>query len=373
MSKYDDSQVCISMANRYLMEGNTNEARASFKSAADIQWEFVESLADDKVKTRSIYGLSAASLYYRAHELAMAEHVAFYILSKTDIEPYCKTKLKDLLSMIWDEQLLTNIGEQNPSTSLELVLRQGRIGYGRAPVDIVERFVRSILSFGQRVASWMAGISYTSKENKQMGEMYRAYETPAIASSYKMSICYTQPAQLSLEFPEHIKNPPTPNELVKQMMVIMRYIHNDDIDGYESLINDAYYRLVFTKLLRNIMPNGKDVGEVELRCQGEEKEKAVILVPYNKQAIDNVISITKSKMPSGQIEVNTQKMGILRAVDLDNGTLRLDTDSGKIPVTKTDTIPDDVIGPMLNKRVKVTGSSDGTKIKASDIELHDIS
>lgn len=94
----------IAEAEAALKEGDEQRARSLFREAARLQRAFVDALPADRVRTRSVYGLSSATLAYRAGDLDEAEQLAFHLLSQPWIEPYSKDRLRELLTRIWTDR-----------------------------------------------------------------------------------------------------------------------------------------------------------------------------------------------------------------------------------------------------------------------------
>ena len=104
MNPYEESQTHIVEANRLLRARDVQSARFHFRKAADLQWSFVKALPGDRVRTIAVYGLSAATLYYRAHALDEAEGIIHRLLSRESIEEHSQWGLRDLLARIWNER-----------------------------------------------------------------------------------------------------------------------------------------------------------------------------------------------------------------------------------------------------------------------------
>jgi len=114
MNPYEESQTHIVEANRLLRARDVQSARFHFRKAADLQWSFVKALPGDRVRTIAVYGLSAATLYYRAHALDEAEGIIHRLLSRESIEEHSQWGLRDLLARIWNERQKEDDGESAP-------------------------------------------------------------------------------------------------------------------------------------------------------------------------------------------------------------------------------------------------------------------
>lgn len=104
MSSYHESQARIDEAEAALREGDAARARALYREAATLQRAFIDSVAADRVRTRSIYGLSVATLLYRAGDLDDAERLAHQLLVEPWLEARSADKLRVLLEQIWKDR-----------------------------------------------------------------------------------------------------------------------------------------------------------------------------------------------------------------------------------------------------------------------------
>ena len=101
---YQESQMRMAEAEAALKEGDEESARALFREAARLQRAFIDALPADRVRTRSVYGLSSATLAYRAGDLDEAERLAAHLLSQPWLEPYSADRLRELLTRIWTDR-----------------------------------------------------------------------------------------------------------------------------------------------------------------------------------------------------------------------------------------------------------------------------
>ena len=98
MSNYRESQVRIDEAEAALRDSDAERARTLYREAARLQRAFVDSLPSEQVRTRSIYGLSVATLLYRAGDLEEVRRLAHQLLAEPWIEARAAAKLRELLN-----------------------------------------------------------------------------------------------------------------------------------------------------------------------------------------------------------------------------------------------------------------------------------
>lgn len=96
------------------------------------------------------------------------------------------------------------------------------------------------------------------------------------------------------------------------------------------------------------------------------------LTPEARTVINQVLKKSRSSDPLDSPGTAQELVGVLRAVDLDKDFLDVTVDSQAIHVTGLGDAMDDVIGPMVNKpvRVRVLRENKGT-FRFRDIELDD--
>src|SRR4051812_11183311 len=104
MSNYRKSQTLIDEAEAVLRDGDETRARTLYREAAALQRAFIASVPAERVRTRSIYGLSAATLLHRAGDMDEAERLAHQLLAEPWIEADAARKLRVLLDQVWKDR-----------------------------------------------------------------------------------------------------------------------------------------------------------------------------------------------------------------------------------------------------------------------------
>lgn len=115
---YHESLMLIYKAERLR---DRQRAQELFREAAELQRQMVAELPADRTKTRSVFGLSVASLLYKGGDLEGSESYARDLLVQPWVEPRSAEKLRDLLHAI---AILTVIAG-DPLTVREIAPRSG--------------------------------------------------------------------------------------------------------------------------------------------------------------------------------------------------------------------------------------------------------
>ena len=94
---HENSERFASQAQIAAQEGRWDEARALYARAADAEESAIADLDRSKVRTLGISAVSAASLHYKATELARAEAVAARWLRFEGLPAFARDQLRLLL------------------------------------------------------------------------------------------------------------------------------------------------------------------------------------------------------------------------------------------------------------------------------------
>ena len=172
-----------------------------------------------------------------------------------------------------------------------------------------------------------------------------------------------EPKQLDF-FREDVR----PDLVARQFLEILKATSSEDQQQLETLVPKDDYRNVFLKLSRNLAPTGKRFDSIEFRTA--TGDALISLTPEARTVINQTLKKNRPVDAQGSQASEEELTGLLRAVDLDKDFLDLTIDGHHSHVVGLGDAMDDVIGPMINKRVKVTAVQDtrGT-IRFRDIEL----
>ncbi len=161
-----------------------------------------------------------------------------------------------------------------------------------------------------------------------------------------------------------------PDLVARQFLQILQAASNQDQTQLETVVPKADYRNVFLKLSRSLAPTGKSFGSIEF--QTPTGEGLTTLTPEARATI----SQTLKKSRQGDVPESSGKdeelTGILRAVDLDKDFLVVTVADKTFHVFGLEDAMDDIIGPMVNKTVKVQVIRRANdQFRFQDIELVD--
>lgn len=366
--EHQKAQELAALAGLRMREGDPATARRMYTEAADLEQKAFEKIPQDKTRTRSILGVSLASLLYKARELEAAERELYKLLTLEGLTTAAHRQLRDLLEVVWDEKALLDSGFQYGEGELLISLRGGEIGSGTAPLELIVQKTDGFKSLLYRVAEWTGQHPFRSR-GRPPSEVFHALQlraTQPATGSYRFTVRFVEPAQQKLFEDQEISI--TATAVAESTVRILKLLNAAAVDELQEYIPQDDYRRAFTQLARNLAPTKRDAREIEVRQRSgrpDEVEESVILAIGSRAAINEVV-----RSSLHEDEKVTEVRGVLRALDLDQQWVDIQTDDGDRKHCKTPPeFLDDVVGPMVNRRVVAHGKSKRTKFLLRDIEL----
>ena len=368
--QHTTAQELSALAAALLAQGRGEEAERLFAEAAKHEAAALASVPLDKTRTRSVLSVSVASLLYKGARLEEAERAIFRYLAPGDLDAWAETQLRELLHVVADERLLmTTLARRYSGESITVSLRGGEIGVGTGPLDLILEKASGFRSLLYRMAEWVGRypLRHHGPPPKELHDLVEARATEPAAGSYSLEIRLTEPIQPHLFGPLRVP----PADLSERLFNFLECLTAGTVKDLEESVPDPDYRKALLQLTRNIVHGGKRIREIGIYRKKHDRLQSVYLTdalpPRIREAIPRQMPVT---------EEHTSHRGVLRALHLDKNWLTLTLEDGT-HIT-CDTVPemlDDVVGPMVNMHVLVTGPlrqrRGRDRLLVSEIELVD--
>ena len=375
MSDYHASQNLIARAEAAIKEGHIERGRALFGEAATIQKRLVESVPRERVRTRSAFGLSAAALFYKANALGEAERLAHLFMAEEALDQRSRQGLQELLARIWNERRTAESGLLLAGPRFSLVLFGRAIHHGLAPWEVVDVLTKTFINYMRRIGAWRNGQPFKPQErtpSRGIEECYLPLASEPVSGSYRIDLCLAQ-QQGSLDLDGAAARPASPSDIVDTSIRFARMVEQGHERDISRLVTDEMYRGALIRLVGAMVPDGHAVGEVQIRNPDEDKELAIRFLPQHRAPVKRLFRTLGPAGAQRRGEPRSSNLrGTLRAVDLDDGKLRLVAEGEDPKEIEINEVLYDVIGPMLNKNVVVQARMPARRTKtwiADDIEL----
>ena len=353
-------------AERVYRSGKASDASPLYAKAAQFEEDALAAIDGAKLRTKAITAISAVSLWFKASEYDRAEQLAYSMLADSTLLPFARIDLRNLVQAIWTEGSKKAANVSFLPGQVFVSVKGGEVITGGAPLDLVVEKVQTIQSMFYRTIEFIKDMPFRLRggPTADIQDSCRPWLFQAAPGSYQFSVAIQEPRQLDF-FREDLR----PDLVASHFLEILRAASSEDQNALEAAVPNAQYRNAFLKLSRNLAPTGKTFDAIEFRTA--VREVPISLTPEARQAINQ--TIRKNRPPaesSSSPTEETEIAGILRAVDLDKDYLDVSVEGESMHVLGLSDTMDDVIGPMVNRKIKLTAvrNIDGT-LRLRDIEL----
>lgn len=343
----------------------TARARELYQRAAEAEYAALLALGPSKIRTLGITAVSAASLWFKAADLDRSERVACLLLSRDDLPDFAAVQLRGLVQSIWTEQSKQKSDLPFLPGQVFFSVKGGEVVTGGAPLDLIVQKVQTIQSIFYRSLeeSQQLPLRTRGAPPREVQDACRPWLFQEPPGSYQFSVAIQGPAQGDF-FADRVD----PVVVAERFLAILKATVSEDPVHLESLVPDIGYRTAFLKLARNLAPTGTTFDQMEIRSVGDDKP--LLLRPVDRKAISTNIRHGQARIVRDPELKEFVLKGVLRAVDLDKDWIEVSDDGASHHITGVVEALDDVIGPMMNRKVIVRAVRDGRNTFIfEDIEL----
>ena len=361
---HESSERLASQAEMAVRENRQDEALALYARAADAEERAIADLDRSKTRTFGISAVSAAALYYKAHQLARAEQAAIRWLGFDRLPVFARDQLRLLLQSIWSEQVRERAGSRFAPGQVLISVQGGEVVPGGAPLDLIADKVRIVQSIFYRTAEFLSGIAHRrhGAPSRDVQESCRPWLFQTAPGSYQFAVAIQERYQPNLFEPK--LRPP--REVADCFLRILQVGIEDPEERIAEVVPQPDYRRTFLKLTRNLAPDGKTCDRLEIRSPAESSPLS--LDADVRRNLGRIIRKERQERvtPAARSE---HLRGVLRAIHLDKDWLELTDGSELHHVYSVGEEVDDVVGPLVNRPVIVHTSVVDGKNRFLDIEL----
>jgi hypothetical protein len=361
-----ESEQFASDAHLARAQGDVALATQLFRSAAAAEERALEALAHDKPRTRGITAVSAVSLLFKSNDFDRTEQLACRVLSEQNVPGFSRNELRLLVQAIWTERAKASAGLSFLPGQVTVSIQGGEVVAGGAPLDMIVEKTQTTQAIFYRTLEFEQNLPFRKSGGppRIVADACQPWLFQSPPGSYQFSVVVRNDPQADM-----LKTSPNPTALATRFLDIIQAIAEEG--RLEKFVGGENYRSTFRKLARNLAPTGKAYSRIEFRSDRELSDP-VVLTPESRIAINRLIrSPVEPSANVGQaIEQHVSRRGILRALDFNNDWLELSEEDGnRVRYYHLQDTVDDVIGPMVNKRVVVRAVASKKSFNFRDIEL----
>jgi hypothetical protein len=369
---HNESAALASEAELFLRSGDTDRARELYRRAGELELQAFEETDSSKTRTQGVTIVSAISLLYKAREFQHAEGIALSHLGRSRLPLFAMEQLKDLVRSIWAEEEFREKDIGFAEGEVLVSVSGGRVVTGGAPLELILTKVNEISSYFYRTIEMLLEVPLRMRgaPARHIQEQCRPWLFQAPPGSYQFAVRIQKPIQPEL-FGDDL---PKIQLITDRFIQILDASSREDMAELERVVPEEDYRKTFLKMTRNLAPTGRSYEKIEIKPSSSSQMDKIVLVPESRKAVGKLIRSTSRTAEDDRPRQDVRLVGTLRGLHLDKDWIEVTlNDKGQeehVKVTRTGEVIDDLVGPMVNRRVVVETilTADGTYI-FRDIEL----
>lgn len=352
--------------------GDVRRAEVLYREAAGAEQDAFGQLTPDKRRTRGITAVSAVALWYKGREYLLCERLAYRYLAEDSLPTFAVAQLRELLYSVWTTQGAENAGIRFVPGDVLVSIKGGQIVHGGAPLDLIVRKVEGIQAVLFRTVEMLLDRPFRRRggPSADIQSMFRPWLFQAPAGSYQFAVRVQEPPQRDLW--EEVR--PQVDRVTTTFFDVLRATAGDPETQLSSVVHDSQYREAFLSLSRNLAPTGKTFESLEVRDASTPAEAVAFLSPETRKEINSVLRKLKPPRETVHADEAVTVQGVLRGVHLDQDWLEVVTSEPNVLPIRIDEAGealDDVVGPMINRRVIVSAVRRGQRYLYRDIETEE--
>ncbi|MEE3719481.1 hypothetical protein V2H45_22305 [Tumidithrix elongata RA019] len=350
------SEEYASQAEEFLKQQEISRANELYCLAAEAEVIALENLDCSKTRTIGITAVSAVSLFYKSHIFTRAKQIAHKWLSTDFLPEFAIEELEQILQDIRYKETLAKSGIQFIDGEVLVSVSGGEILYGAAPLDLVLDRVEKIRNIFYRTTEFLLDMELRKrgKPNSSVKSQCDPWLLQAAPGSYQFAVRVRKP-QDQLSIPGLPDAALRVEQITKKFLEIIRATTQDPEGALTEVVPQEEYRETFLKLTRELAPpsTGNSFSKMEIKSTNDIESRPVILSTDTREVIKHALKKTESlpqELPDHKI---IELRGTLRGLQLDNDWIEVSVNGKSEMIYDAKEEIDDVIGPMVNRRVVI--------------------
>ena len=367
LTLHRESETHAARAHEHLRLGEHIAAQEAFRQAASSEEAALAALPDSKPRTLGIAAVSAVSLWYKASEFERATMLAHQMLAKPAVGGAFREQLDDLLLTLYNERDKARMSGQFLPGSVTVAVKGGEVLRGAAPLELIVDKVKTLQAIFFRVVEWQSKkpLRKHGGPTKDISGSFEPWLVQEAPGSFQFSVAVKVNGQMDMFTAERLEAA----DIAKKFLDVVTTVATDATgESSKELIPEADYRSTFRRLVRNLTPTGESFESMVI--SSKDRADAVVAIDgTTKPRLAAVLRAEQAQPDESAGELTAEFVGVLRALDLDKDWLKVELEDGRhVEVKKLSQAVDDVIGPMVNKRVTVRA----IKTKKGELRYQDI-
>lgn len=359
------SEDLAAKASVHLRNGMPSRAQESYSEAAEAEVRALAELDRTKTRTLGITVVSAVSLWYKAKAYARAEELIHRALAEYSLPPFASEELKLLLQSVWLDSAQDASGVPFLPGKIMVSVKGAEIIPGAAPLGLIVEKIQTMEKLFYRTVEQVKGLPHRRRGDapKDIKDLFSPWLFQAAPGSYQFALAIREPSQMLIPGIREDSE-----RIAAKFFQIVGTSSGEHPDKILDIVGDSGYASTFLRLTRSLAPSGEIAQSVEISSVSQERP--IVLGQETRRRISQSLKTLVPAAGIGVKEEPTDILGVLRGVQLDDDWIEVVTDDNEtIRVVEARDTVDDVIGPMVNKRVLVKVMQSEEKARYLDIEL----
>ena len=339
--------------------GNTEEAAALFERALENELAAIQDMEERgsfAEPTYSVLHRSAGTLALDCKNYRRAKQLAAKGLAHVK-HPEIEKELDELFEQVKFHRRLELNGVNLGDGEMQLSLLGPEVGFGTAPLSDFTGRANIIETFIYRIVERMGGSLFREKgpPKKHIQDNYRTYASAPIPGSFAISLKLGRPTgQRTLDT----------SGIFNEFMDLMELANSSNIAEMEARVPDPAYLRNFLGLTKKIAPDGDRIHQVGFTAIRNGDTRSVL---FTRSAPLLPMPPVEESDTAETVEVS----GVLRYADASgkkNQIRVVNDDARKQHRVEVPTgMMNDIVRPMWDSHVIITGVRKGNVIKLQDI------
>jgi hypothetical protein len=345
-------------------QGETELAHAFFREAYELESKAALSLRSDieAEPTRSVSLRSAATIALDCGLTDDAEKLLCFALSGNPPVDIAE-ELRDLWERVNFQRHLELRGISLHEDDIQMSIAGRGIGFGIAPADVFVDRVEKTEALLFRTAERKRNKPYrdSGRYGKQIEQNLELYVSVPRAASFAVTFKVGRSEQLSLP------GVSLAEEVIDELIECLNLFTEGDEDRLKQRIRQQDYYRNFVALARGIAPDGENVNLVGFTALSRGEIRRVALRPERPELqSDEAVALDRPEKSASAKPVTVQVTGLLKMADsrkIGKDQIQLvDEHNVRHTVTVPGGMMSDIVRPLWDTRVTVTGVQRGSKI-----------
>ena len=331
--------------------GKTEKANELYRHALDLELKAIREMTEPVEPTYSILHRSAGWLAIDCSEIRLAEKLASKALAG-DPHPSIAEELRDLLEQVNFRRHLELKGVTLEVSDIQISVSGHGVGFGIARHDDVNQRIDNSIKAIRRIVERKCKKPFRERgrSEKHIEENYQLFVSTPRAASYAVTMKLGSNPDQQL-----IKGLIETNTVLDEFMDLMEMVNQSKLSDIKERISDTAYLRNFLGLSKKIAPDGERIRQVGFTALRDGTERFVE-VTNPASSIPSISNLDDSlEIKSEPIEI----LGILRYADAIKGNKNeikvIDDKKESHVIEVPEGMMNDIVGPMWDSRVKITG------------------